>query len=54
LAGDRGGELGAVAHAELAVGAGEVRLDRLRAEEQLAGGLLDGGAVGDDQRDRQL
>ena len=28
-----------------------VRLDCLRADEAVAGGFLDGGAVGDDQRD---
>ena len=54
LAGAGGGELGAVAEAECAVGAAEVRLDCLRAKEQSAGGFLDGGAVGDDQRDATL
>jgi hypothetical protein len=34
-----------------AVGVAELRFDCLRAEEQLVGGFLDGGAVGDDQRD---
>jgi len=54
LAGDGGGELGAVAHAELAVDVAEVRLDRLGAEEQLGRGFPDGGAVGDDQRDAKF
>ena len=37
-----------------AVGVAELRFDCLRAEEQLVGGFLDGGAVGDDQRDATL
>ena len=37
-----------------AVGVAELRFDCLRAEEQLVGGFLDGGAVGDDQRDTTL
>jgi hypothetical protein len=49
-----GDELGAVSYAEFAVGAPEVRLDRLGTKKQLARGLSDGDAVRDNQCDAKL
>ena len=47
-------ELSPVVYAELAVGAAEVRFDRLGAEEELDGGFAGGGSVGDHQRYAEL
>jgi len=47
-------QLGAVVHPELLVAAAEMRLDCLRAQEELRAGRLDARALGDDQRDPQL
>src|SRR3954454_25396647 len=51
---ERVGQLGAVAHVELAVDVAEVELDRLRAQEQRVGDALIRPALGDQHRDLQL
>lgn len=54
LAAEAVGELRAGADAELPVDVPEVEVDRLRAQEELGGGLLVRRAAGDDERDLEL